>query len=381
MSHLGTWWPPRGRSADALLACAVFACLAAARVAETLENPDKTVHLGLGWVLLFLATAALTWRRRYPVAVAILTFALCAAFYPLTEPDGPLLIVPAIALYTATAHGHPVVAGALSGLALAGTWTAELTSDETHLADASMYLMVGWFVAVLAIGGVVRNRRAYLAEAARRAREAERFSAQEGRRQATEERLRIARDLHDGLGHNISLINVQASAALHTLGRDPDAAERALTEIKRASRETLRELREALGMLRGVDEPSPPPGLAGIASLAGRAGREVSVDVSGEPRPVPAATGDAAYRVVQEALTNVARHSDAATVRVTVGYVPDAVVVRVEDDGPPRTSAEPGSGTGLRGLRARVESLGGTFTGGPAATGFAVEARLPTPAR
>ncbi|TDD63923.1 histidine kinase, partial [Actinomadura darangshiensis] len=210
-----------------------------------------------GWTLMAISCGVLYFRRSHPVTVAIVTFFACAVYYPLTEPDGPLVITFVVALYTAAAEGHLTTAVVLAGISIAASVAADRRDDINHLADAAGFLLIGWFVAVVAIGGVVRNRRAYLREAEERARVAERGREAEARRRAIEERLRIARELHDVLGHNISLINVQATAALHGLRREPERAEDALTAIKQASKDTLREMRATLGILRQVDEAAP----------------------------------------------------------------------------------------------------------------------------
>ncbi|NEA21854.1 sensor histidine kinase [Actinomadura bangladeshensis] len=337
-----------------------------------------------GWTLMAVACGALYFRLSHPIAVAVVTFAACGVFYPLTEPDGPLVIAFVIALYTAAAEGHLLSAGVLAAVSITVTVIADRRDDINHLADAASFLLAGWFVAVIAIGGVVRNRRAYLREAEERARVAERGREAEARRRAVEERLRIARELHDVLGHNISLINVQATAALHGLRREPERAEDALTAIKQASKDTLREMRATLGVLRQVDEAAPvtpAPGLARLAELTSgisAAGLTIRTKIEGDPRPLPAEADLAAYRIVQEALTNVTRHSSASTATVRVGYADDEVTVSVEDDGVPSSAGASGDGSGIRGMRDRAASLGGALEAGPGPDGgFAVRARLP----
>ncbi|MGI5167940.1 sensor histidine kinase [Spirillospora sp. CA-253888] len=382
---------PRGRAADAALAGALLVSLL---VFTLLTPPDDRYSASspvAGLALTAVTCAALVWRRDHPVAVAVFTGAACTAYYPVTEPDGPLAIVYVIALYGVAAAGRLAVAALLGLLAVAGTYYGEEQTGVNHLEDAGLYLLAGWLVAVIAVGAVMHNRRAYLREAERRLAEAERGRAETARRQVTEERLRIARDLHDVLGHHISLINVQAAAALHGLQRDPAAAESALIAIKGASKETLRELRATLGVLRQVDEdgPAPAAGLARLDELASgaiAAGLAVRVeregDGGGDGAAPPALHPDAdlaAYRVVQESLTNITRHSDAATALVRVRRTADSVIVEVEDDGGPLPGETAGSGTGLRGMRERVTALGGELTAGPRpGGGFAVRAVLPS---
>ncbi|MFB4316950.1 sensor histidine kinase [Actinomadura sp. 21ATH] len=378
-------WIPRGRAADALLALAAFVIV----VAGTLLNSASDIERGLapaaGWALIAVACGALYWRRTRPVLVLVIAMVVNAVYYPVSEPDGPIMLVFVVAVYSAAAEGRVLAAGIVAAVALAVTLFGEVGSEVNHLEDAALWMMGGWFVAVVAVGGVVHNRRAYLREADRRALAAEHGREEEARRRATEERLRIAREVHDVLGHNISLINVQATAALH--GGDPARNEAALEAIKQASKETLRELRTTLGMLRQVDEAAPTapaPGVARLDELAERtaaAGPAVRIDTAGAPRDLPAETDLAVYRIVQEALTNVTRHSAAAAATVRVRRDGDAVRVEIDDDGPAAQAAEPaGSGSGLAGMRHRAESLGGTFDAGPRADGgYRVTATLPVP--
>ncbi|MGW2313544.1 sensor histidine kinase [Actinomadura luteofluorescens] len=376
-------WLPTGRTADAALAGGAFAVLAAMTLVSIHTGSPSRMPL-YSWALLVVACGALYFRRSHPVAVAAVTLAACAVYYPVTEPDGPAVLTFVVALYTAAAEGHLTAAVVLVGIAVAGTVAGDRRDDVNHLADAAGFLLIGWFVAVVAIGGVVRNRRAYLREAQERARVAERGREAEARRRAIEERLRIARELHDVLGHNISLINVQATAALHGLRREPQRAEDALTAIKQASKDVLREMRATLGVLRQVDEAAPvapAPGLARLDELTGglaAAGLKIRTEVEGEPRPLPAEADLAAYRIVQEALTNVTRHSGATSAVVRVRYGAEDVVVSVEDDGTPGSGAPSAGGSGIRGMRDRAEALGGGLDAGPGPDGgFTVRARLP----
>ncbi|TDC77594.1 sensor histidine kinase [Actinomadura sp. 7K507] len=373
-------WPPRGRYADALVALGCLLVSVLSVLPE--EKDDRAIMPELAWPLLVIACSAMYLRRRYPVVVAAVTLVAVGLYYPLTEPDGLVIITLVIALYTAAAEGHLAAAAVVAGVALAATAYGN-RGEADHLQDAAGFLLVGWFVAVIAIGGVVRNRRAYLREADERARVAERGRELEARRRAIEERLRIARELHDVLGHNISLINVQATAALHGLRREPERAEDALTAIKQASKDTLREMRATLGVLRQVDEAAPvapAPGLARLDELTDgitHAGLTVRTETEGEPRPLPTETDLAAYRIVQEALTNVTRHSNAATAAVRIRYGDTDVTVTVEDDGD-TTTAPAEDGTGIRGMRDRAKALGGTLDAGPRPEGgFTVRARLP----
>jgi signal transduction histidine kinase len=339
----------------------------------------------LGWVVAGCESAALCVRGRYPVAVAAFTLAACVVYYSLSEVHGPVFPAFLVALYTVAARVRPAIAVALVTPALIVFAYEGRGTGTPHLASAAPFLLVGWLVAAIAVGGVVHNRRAYLREAERRATDARLRREEELRLRAAEERLRIARELHDVLGHHISLINVQAGAALHRLRGRPEQAGPALDAIKASSKEALHELRAALDVLRQVDEqasPGPAAGLAGLAELVERAaaaGLRIDLRTEGPARDVPPEVGLAGYRIVQESLTNVTRHACASRVVVRVRFADRDVTVEVEDDGrgPGTESGEPGSG--LRGMAERASALGGDFAAGPSpGRGFRVSARLPT---
>lgn len=318
-------------------------------------------HAAIGWVLTVLACAAVFFRRKYPLSVAGSTLVCCALYYPLTDPDGLVLLAFAYTLYNAAAAGRIRGAALLVVAAMAGVAAGEISSRTgRHVDNFAFFLMTGWFVALVA-GGAVAHYRA----------EAERTKEAEARARATDERLRIARELHDALGHHLALINVQAGAALHR--RDPAQAEDALGTIKDASKTALRELRATLGMLRQAE-----PGLARVAELAesvGASGLTVRTEIDGVARDLPPAVEHAAFRVVQEALTNVAKHAGAKTVVVRLGYGADALSVQVDDDG---RGGDAPPGTGIRGMAERAQALGGELTAAPReGGGYRVRARLP----
>jgi signal transduction histidine kinase len=246
-------------------------------------------------------------------------------------------------------------------VAVAGAAWQEIT---TAMPPGDLVMITGWLLMVIAFGAAARSRRAYLAVAQRRA--------------VIEERLRIARDVHDAVGHAMSLINVQAGAALHRIADRPDKAEEALAAIKQASAEALRELRATVGELR------TDPGTGEIGRLvdnARRAGLEVRLRQPREVR-LPPEVDLAAYRIVQEALTNTARHADAARVSVELAVAGGELTILVEDDGRNGSDAVIPGGSGLTGMAERVAGLGGTLEYGPRDDqGFRVLARLPTGAR
>ncbi len=232
---------------------------------------------------------------------------------------------------------------------------------------------------------MTRGRRAYVEQVEQRAIEAERSRDAEARRSADEERVRIARELHDVLAHRISSISVQSGVALHLLEHDPGQARIALQGINDASREALGELRATLGLLRGVDERSPRAPAAGLARLgeivagARAAGVDVEIVAQGAPDDLPSAVDLAAFRIVQESLTNVMRHAPGRQATVTLTFGPEAVTVETVDDGSDvATDWGRAGGHGLVGMRERALALGGEFEAGPRTEGgFRVFVRLP----
>ncbi|WP_246843141.1 sensor histidine kinase [Allokutzneria sp. NRRL B-24872] len=371
MPALRSPWPLRGRAADIAVTGGVALLVVGGAVGGQIASRDPVGPGVRGWLLIAAGCGALWFRRRHPVAVVLLTLAVAGGFYLSTSASSPLLLTFVVALYTASAEGHVVASVLVVVLTLVAVGLGELVSPTRHIDNLALFMLAGWLVAVIAVGGVKRNRQAYLAATEARAAEAERSREEEARRRASEERLRIARELHDALGHNLSMIHVQASAALH--GADPAREHQALEVIKQASKEGLRELRTTLGVLRQVDEV----GLARLGELAERArgsGLSVSVEVDGTERPVPPQVDLAAYRIVQEALTNVARHANASSVAVRVHHSESVVRVEIQDDG---TGGAVAPGNGIRGMAERARLLGGEFSAEAMEGGFLVTATLP----
>ncbi|MET8377801.1 sensor histidine kinase [Streptomyces microflavus] len=363
---------PRGARADALLACGVFVLVALGAEGQRLtRGGDSLPALIASWLLITAVCGALMLRRRYPVAVGWFTVVATGVYYLLSSIDGPLIVVPIVALYAIAAQGRLRASLAMAAVMVTGM-SAGVLVGSSDVTGTAVFMLTGWLVAVVALGSVRHGRLAYAEE--------------EARLRATEERLRIARELHDVIGHNISLINVQASAALYRLKNDPAQAEEALGAIKASSRETLRELRATLGVLRRVDEEAPTapaPGLGRVdelAASAGRAGLPVRIERSGTERPLTAPVDLAAYRIVQESLTNAARHSGAGQVVIRIAYGDRELALTVEDDGrgPAAGAAGPDGGSGIAGMTERARALGGELTAGPRPEdGYAVRARLP----
>ncbi|MEU7833870.1 sensor histidine kinase [Nonomuraea sp. NPDC049129] len=368
----------RRLSASTIVSVAVVIVVLAGTVATSFFQPALAPN-ALDIVLPLVASAGVLARRRYPVVALIVVLAAVALYYPLARLDGPILIMAFVVLYTAADLGHLIAAIAAGATTMLAMGLGE-TGGTRHVDDSMFILITGWVAAAVAGGGVTRNRRAYLREAEQRVLDALHGKEEEARRRASEERLRIARELHDLLGHNISMINVQAAAALHGLKKRPEDAEAALRAIKEASKETLRELRTTLGVLRQVDEgapTAPADSLARMEALVAASGLDVRTELSGPLDEVPAEVDLAAARIIREALTNVSRHSGADTARLTVTNESGNIVIRVEDDGPGATFTG-GTGFGLQGMRERATALGGTLEAGPRPDGgFQVVAHLP----
>lgn len=337
------------------------------------------------WQYLTLAAggAALAVRRRFPVTVLAAAFAATFAVETVSHA-GPVWLVLVAAFVNAVLAGRRLaaVASLLAGY-LVSVWPPWLIGRPGG-PSAWFALWLGAFLLVMLAGAELFRMRRLRAQAIARGRE------EELRRQATEERLRIARDLHDLVAHNISVINVQASTALHLMDRQPQRARMALATINDVSKQALVELRSVLGVLRQVDEAeprSPVPGLAAAGELvsgAESAGLNIRVEMTGEQRALPADVDLAAYRIIQEALTNVARHAAGSAATVRIGYGAEDVVVEVENEAPPGAApaARPalaGGGNGLAGMRERAAALQGTLVAGPRpGGGYRVRAWLPS---
>ncbi|MER7507995.1 sensor histidine kinase [Streptomyces lavendulae] len=334
-------------------------------------------------ILLLLGPALLVVRHRYPVAVVYGVSAVTLVYLGAGYPYGPVFISLAVACFAAVISGHRGAAwGAVAllwtGRLLIGHWLYRwLPPPGDGPAPWTQELGVtAWVLAMLAVFELVRVRREQWSR-----ERSERAAA--ARRRADEERLRIAREIHDVLAHSISVINVQAGVGLALLDTDPEQARTALTTIKAASKEALGEVRQVLDTLRapGAAPRAPAPGLDRLPELleqAEAAGLTVTAATEGRPRTLPPGADLAAFRILQEALTNVVRHSGSRTARIRLAWRPDGLELRVDDDGPATGDPAGGSGNGLAGMRERAAALGGTIEAGPRPDGgFRVIARLP----
>jgi signal transduction histidine kinase len=331
------------------------------------------------YALAVVAAGALAWRRRYPVQVMGVVFGVTLAYFALGYPAGPIWLPLIVAYFTAAARGYRLAAAvhAAAGFGIF-PWLDYVLRNARPPSAIFLGALAAWLLLVLGAAEIVRIRRERAAEAAR-------IRQEERLRRASEERLRIARELHDAIGHHLSLINVQSGVALHLGDQLPEQARDSFSAIKQASKEALSELRSVLSVLRQEDDPaprSPTPALArldDLVSQAAAAGLTVRTEIDGPARPLPFSVDAAAYRIVQEALTNVTRHAGQATAVVLVSYTERDLTVQVDDDGrgpPPDPHA--GNGRGIVGMRERAAALGGELQAGPRpGRGFRVRAHLP----
>jgi signal transduction histidine kinase len=346
--------------------------------------------LALGYGLVLLHTLPLAVRRRFPGTVLALCVASGLAFGALFLP--PFFLGPAIlvAVYSVAAYGRRWVS--LAGLVVAelGLAANQLTQGRFERLERSAFLLFMGVIAVAwVLGHFVGDRQVYAAQLEERTAELEQAREELARRAVVEERLRLARELHDVVAHAMSVIAVQSGVGAHVADSRPEEVGKALAAIEATSRAALTELRRLLGVLRQDSESqaslTPVPGLANLDGLlveVAKAGLAVRLRVEGTPSPLPAGVDLSAYRIVQEALTNVVKHAGPAHAQVTIGYRGQEVTVEVTDDGrgavPPATDGRMGTGHGLIGMRERVAAFGGDLQVGPCpGGGFRVAARLP----
>lgn len=331
----------------------------------------------------------LLWRRRYPVAALYAVAAVLLFFYAWGFPGFPPSLVLLVPLYDAVLAGSlwwavPVPVAFLSAGYLVATrkGTAPLDGVAVFLPQVAVVA-----VAML-LAALVRSRQAYAEEVRQRLRLAEEERRHDAERRVVEERLRIARELHDTVAHAVATITVQSGTALHLIDREPARVREALTAIRQTSKAALAEMRTTLGVLRGDGEPAAADRDAGLDRLPDllaavrAAGLEVGLDQElgggAADQRLAGPVDHAAYRILQESLTNVLRHAgSSARARIRLGWQPEWLAIEVTDDGA-SVAAGPTGGHGLEGMRERVEHLGGEFDAGPGpGAGFRVRARLP----
>ena len=385
------WW--RGGTRDVVYALAMTAVTVGGaygeahpqQVSDQIPAGTAAAHTPvIAFALVAVAALVLAGRNRWPWPVFAISVGAVALYSALGYENGAAVLAPVVALYTLATWlpaRRALGWGVLATVVLMGATAAHNPFGPT---GAGFWLLPG-LTAAATLGGIaVAGRRAYVASIEARA-------DADARRRIDEERLRIARELHDVVAHTMATINVQAGAAAHVLRDRPDVAAEALDTIKSASREGLRELRAILNVLRQADEADPTQPTPGIGQVGGlvdgavRAGLKTTLTVTGPPRPLPAAVDLATYRIVQESLTNAIRHAGPATAAVTLAYLDGQFLVEVTDTGLGAPASGAGvseggisQGLGLAGMRERASSVGGSLEAGPSpGGGYRVAARLP----
>jgi signal transduction histidine kinase len=387
---------PRLR-ADATIALALYA----ATEVTTPVDPFETRQAVAGLLVSGVACGALVVRRRFPFTVVLVSAVAAEAYLVIyLYGHGELVLgAPMVALYTVADSSNRRRGLLIGGLVVVGLAGIHILLKPQSPLGADNLVLAALGALAVAAGDASRNHRAYLAEVEARARQAEADRDAEAARRVTEERLRIARDLHDVVGHHLALIHVQAGVAMHVLGDPPEPARRALEHINSASRTALAELSETVRLLRRPGDPAAPTepatGLAGVPRLLAAfrsSGLTIADEVSGPVRPVTAGTDLTAYRIIQESLTNICKHAGPTSVTLRLVYEPHALRIVVENKRPVRQLAtsggagsarrcypdDPGTGLGLVGMRERVTALGGQLQTGPRPDGgYRVSAALP----
>jgi signal transduction histidine kinase len=374
---------------DAITALAVFALMAQQLITRHVLLPGQRPTTVLTWLLAVVIVAPILTHRRFPrasVAVCLAAVALYAAGHYVAYPGYAIFVLTFdIALHSDEQVSVPTLFASAVVLGVA------VDLQPAKVAVLATYLLSEICVgAAWLVGWNLRRRRARWAELQARTERLERERQEEARRAVAEERLRIARELHDVIAHSMSVIAVQSAVGNHVIDAQPAEARQALAAIEATSRSALTEMRRLLGVLRQAGEPrgslTPAPGLADLASLVAQvqdAGLRVWINVEGHRGSVPPGVDLSAYRVIQEALTNVIKHAGSSSATVTIRYGDDSVAVEITNQGPaaphlrvPRPRI--GSGHGIIGMRERVAVFGGEFAAGPRPDGgFLVRACFP----
>jgi signal transduction histidine kinase len=322
-------------------------------------------------------------RRRWPIGTLLVSLVLIALYSKMSYPPVGVAVPTAAAFYSAAERGRIRWAAGSAVVFLIVTTVIRVREGDERLDFLFGYELVTAVtlsIAVIALGDAVRSRRGLQAETARREAQAGIEHEREAARRVAQERMLIAREVHDVLAHTVSVISIQADVAAEALEDDPVATRNAIRTIRSSSSAALADLRSTLRLLRSSAAPRRPLGglaqLDGIVGNAAESGLQVSVQVEGDPVGVPGVVDAAAHRIVQEAITNVLRHAGATSARVGLCYGKDALTVTITDDG--RGASSPPAGFGLTGMAERVEILGGSLRTGPGpGGGFRVEASLP----
>ncbi|MEV4993878.1 histidine kinase [Streptomyces niveus] len=385
-----TWWREGAVAATAFVFCLLGGVV---QVDDTLTAPPAAAY-----VIAVVSCAVLPLRHRAPLAALAATTASGVLVAPLGLLLSPLIVAPALITaysYALTARTERRAAGAVLGTSVVLLVSSTPLFGGVSWQDASRMGSVAAFPLMAGVlGHSVRNRRAYLAAVEERARRAEESRDGEARRRVAEERVRIARELHDLVAHQITLANAQATVAAHLFDIRPEQTRKSLSELVETTSHALDELRSTVGLLRQSGDTAgpaePAPGLSRLPALLASfrgAGLEVAVEQEGTARPLAPGVDLTAYRIVQEALTNVTKHAATGTARVHLAWNRDRVTITVADDGEgatgrPGAVAVPGRppGYGLIGMRERATAAGGQLSAGRRPEGgFLVSAELPLP--
>lgn len=365
---------------DVLVAAGVCAVSLLALAASD-EPGSRAVDTG-AYALLMVAALPLAFRRRWPAAALGAVAAVTLISLGMGYPGGPVTVVLMAAIYVAAAAGHRRWAWLAAALfAGVGAVFRALVEGDALVAIA---LNSALFVLVALLGDAVYSRRALRQEVQARLRRADAERERQAQRRVLDERMRIARELHDVMAHTIATMTVQAGVAADSLDDSPEDTRKALQKIRHSARQAMAELRATVTVLRDGDHPSPlvpAPGLADLSALvesAGRDGLRVDLHAAAGIGPLAAATELTAYRIVQEAVTNVIRHADATSAVISVDQRNGELEITVDDDGC-GCNGDGSVGHGLQGMRERAEAVGGRLHAGPRADGgFRVHAHLPT---
>jgi len=378
------WWQNSHWRADVALALVVGAIGIVGTDFAGQHQLDRRALDAVGATLLVLGAAALVFRRQYPGWVLIFAKGITLLYLLLGYPKGPNFLPIIIAFFTAVMAGRRLIAWAvLAGEFVLFPWLPHLLGNEPAPAATELLGIAGWLLVLGTVAEIAHSRQQRII----------RTHEEAARRRAAEERLRIARELHDVIGHHISLISVQAGVALHLMDKQPEQARVALSVIREASKEALRELRSVLDVLRQGHEAAPrapSPGLASLSELVARAaeaGLQVQTEVAGDLEGLPVSVDLTAFRIVQEALTNVIRHAGQTSARVQVTCNAHELTLQIDNAlGAEAARAGIGyrvkPGQGILGMQERATALGGVVEAGPRPDGgFRVCARLPLAGR
>lgn len=380
------WMRSRPLVTDTIFASVLMAFAIIAGIATEPSGSER--HVGvLGWFLIIFATAPIAVRRKFPLSAMWVVLGGTIPFWVLDYPDDPVGVGLLITIYSVGAHvarptslRHAVVA--VCAIVVVGTIGVLIPSEDLPWFAIPAFIVMHGTAFVL--GDNLRTRRAYLRQLETTAERVEAQTRAEAQSAVSEERTRIARDLHDVVAHSMSVMVVQAGAARRVIDTNPKMAAEALGAIETTGRESLDEMRRILGVLRSEGdelELAPAPGLGDFSRLVDQcetAGMSVDVVFEGEAKPLSASLELSAYRIVQESLTNSLKHAGPARATVCLTYGAQELIVRVTDNGRGASVKAVGAGQGLIGMRERAEAFGGSLTAGPrTGGGYAVSAILP----